>query len=299
MPSRRIDLHSHSRYSDGSDSPSELIAHASASGVDVLALTDHDTLAGIDEAAEATSATGITLVPGIELSAQVIDPVPGAIPRSVHVLGLLVNRDDVELVAEMARIRDHRADRLRLMVEKLAQDFDISWDEVHQAMAVGATPGRPHIAQILIEKGYFPDTDAAFQSALRADGPYHVPHYAPRLLRALEIITRAGGVAILAHPATGGRSGAVDHSAPWSEVLATYRRYADAGLAGLEIDHRENTEEGKTLLRRVAGELGMIVTGSSDYHGDRKGNRLGENTTSEADYEAILARATGASPLSS
>jgi predicted metal-dependent phosphoesterase TrpH len=267
--------------------------------VDVLALTDHDTLAGIDEATDAIRGTGITLVPGIELSAQVIDPMPGAIPRSVHVLGLLVDASNPELGAEMARIRDHRADRLRLMVEKLAVDFDISWDEVQGAMAAGATPGRPHIAQILIAKGYFKDTAAAFATTLRDDGPYHVPHYAPRLLRALEIITGAGGVAILAHPATGARSGAVDHTAPHSDVIAAYQIYVETGLAGLEIDHRENTEEGKEVLRGVARELGMLVTGSSDYHGDRKGNRLGENTTSDDNYEAIVARATGASPISS
>ena len=265
----------------------------------MLALTDHDTLAGIDEATEAIRGTGMTLVPGIELSAQVIDPVSGAIPRSVHVLGLLVDPSNPQLDAEMARIRDHRADRLRLMVEKLAVDFGISWAEVHGAMAAGATPGRPHIAQILIQKGYFPDTDAAFATALRADGPYHVPHYAPRLLAALEIIASAGGVAVLAHPATGARSGAVDHTAPHSEVIAAYQTYVEAGLAGLEIDHRENTEEGKAVLRDVARELGMLVTGSSDYHGDRKGNRLGENTTSEENYEAIVARATGAAPISS
>lgn len=266
--------------------------------MDVLALTDHDTLAGIGEATEAIRGTGMTLVPGIELSAQVIDPLPGAIPRSVHVLGLLVDSANPELVAEMARIRDHRADRLRLMVEKLSVDFAISWDEVRAAMAAGATPGRPHIAQILIEKGYFPDTDAAFATALRADGPYHVPHYAPRLLRALEIITGAGGVAILAHPATGARSGAVDHTVPLADVISQYQSYAEAGLAGLEIDHRENTEEGKALLREVAQGLGMIVTGSSDYHGDRKGNQLGENTTSEEHYEVIVARASGSAPIS-
>jgi predicted metal-dependent phosphoesterase TrpH len=126
-----------------------------------------------------------------------------------------------------------------------------------------------------------------------------VPHYAPRLLRALEIITGAGGVAILAHPATGARSGALDHTAAVADVIASYQTYVEAGLAGFEIDHRENTEEGKALLREVARALGMIVTGSSDYHGDRKGNRLGENTTSEEHYEAIVARASGSAPISS
>lgn len=275
-----------------------MVAHAQSAGLDVLALTDHDTLAGIDEASDAIRGTGMTLVPGIELSAQVIDPIPGAIPRSVHVLGLLVDPANKDLISEMQRIREHRADRLRLMVEKLSADFDITWDEVRGAMAVGATPGRPHIARILIDKGYFPDTDAAFATALRADGPYHVPHYAPRLVRALEIITGAGGVAILAHPVTSARSGVIDHSAPLDEVMQAYRGFKADGLAGLEINHRENTETGQALLHQIAEQLGFLVTGSSDYHGDRKGNRLGENSTSEENYEAILSRATGTTPVS-
>lgn len=298
MPSRRIDLHTHSLLSDGSDRPSILVAQASAAGLDVFALTDHDTLAGIDEAAKAVAGTGLTLVPGIELSAQVIDDYSGAVPRSVHVLGYLVDPDHPELVQEMARIRSHRDDRLRLMVEAISQDFDITWEQVSSGIAPGATPGRPHIAQALIDSGYFPDTDAAFAGVLRADGPYHVPHYAPRLHRALELIQQAGGVAVLAHPYTGLRSGAVDHTGERERVFAHYEFFVEAGLAGLEIDHRENTSEGKTLLHEVAAEFSLIVTGSSDYHGIRKQNRLGENTTSEKNYEAILARATGATPLS-
>lgn len=274
------------------------MAEVAAAGLTVFALTDHDTLAGIDEAAAELEGTGLTLVPGIELSAQVIDDYHGASPRSVHVLGYLVDPTDTELVHEMARIRSHRDDRLRLMVEALSHDFAITWEQVSSGIAPGATPGRPHIAQVLIDSGYFPDTDAAFAGALRADGPYHVPHYAPRLDRALQLISQAGGVAVLAHPYTDARSGAVDHTRDRESVFAHYQRFVELGLAGLEIDHRENTAEGKALLHEVAAEFSLIVTGSSDYHGDRKANRLGENTTSVENYEKILARASGAQPFS-
>jgi 3',5'-nucleoside bisphosphate phosphatase len=274
------------------------VGHALDAGLDVLALTDHDTLHGLAEATRAVTGTGLTLVPGIELSAQVIDPHPGAVPRSVHVLGYFIDPRHRELGAEMERIRGHRSDRLRLMVEKLQDDFEISWDEVVQGMAEGATPGRPHIAQVLIDKGYVPDTSAAFAGPLRADGPYHVPHYAPRVHRALSLIVAAGGVPVLAHPYTGERSGAVDHSQPRHQVLADYQALVEQGLAGLEIDHRENVEAGKALLREVASELDLIVTGSSDFHGIKKPNQLGENLTSDEQFSRLLERATGSALIS-
>jgi len=293
-----IDLHAHTTASDGDDRPSELIGHARAAGIDVLALTDHDTMSGLEEARDALSGSGLTLLPGIELSAQVIDQEPRAVPRSVHLLGYGVDPHNPVLAREMEKIRAHRDDRLRLMVDKLATDFHISWDEVRQAIPPGATPGRPHIAEILIQKGYFPDTTAAFEGPLRADGPYHVPHYAPRLHRAIQVIRDAGGVPVLAHPYTGARSGAVLHDQPLARVLEHYQVFVEAGLAGLEIDHRENTEEGKDVLRAVASEFSLIRTGSSDYHGTRKPNQLGENTTAPAELERILEQATGLSVLS-
>jgi len=293
-----IDLHAHTTASDGDDRPAELIAHAIASGLDVLALTDHDTMSGLPEAAEAVSGSGMMLLPGIEVSAQVIDEEAGAIPRSVHLLGYGVDATNAVLAGEMEKIRSHRDDRLRLMVEKLGSDYDLSWEEVSQAMPPGATPGRPHIAQVLIDKGYFPDTSAAFAGPLRADGPYHVPHYAPRLHRALQVIVEAGGVPVLAHPYTGARSGAVRHDRALSRVLEDYQVFVEAGLAGLEINHRENTVEGKEVLRAVASEFSLIVTGSSDYHGTRKPNQLGENTTEESQLERILEQVTGVAPIS-
>lgn len=293
-----IDLHAHTTSSDGDDRPAELIAHALASGIDVLALTDHDTMSGLPEASEAVSGSGMMLIPGIELSAQVIDQEARATPRSVHLLGYGVDSANAVLAAEMEKIRSHRDDRLRLMVEKLGSDYDLSWEEVSLAMPPGATPGRPHIAQVLIDKGYFPDTSAAFAGPLRADGPYHVPHYAPRLHRALQVIVEAGGVPILAHPYTGARSGAIRHDQALAQVLQDYQVFVEAGLAGLEINHRENTVEGKEVLRAVASEFSLIVTGSSDYHGTRKPNQLGENTTEESQLERILEQATGIAPIS-
>ncbi len=297
MPSV-IDLHAHTTASDGDDHPAELIQRALSAGIDVLALTDHDTMSGLREAAEAVAGSGMLLLPGIELSAQVIDEEPGSIPRSVHLLGYGVDPENVVLAQEMETIRSHRDDRLRLMVEKLAVDFELTWQEVSDAISPGATPGRPHIAQVLIDKGYFPDTSAAFAGPLRAEGPYHVPHYAPRLHRAVRVIAEAGGVPVLAHPFTDARSGAIRHDQPLDRVLAGYQVFVEAGLAGLEINHRENTEEGKEVLRAVAAEFSLIVTGSSDYHGTRKPNALAENTTDPSQLERILEAATGGSPIS-
>lgn len=273
------------------------MADAKSAGLDVVALSDHDTLAGLKEAGLGAREHGITLIPALELSAQVIDDHPGAIPRSVHLLGYLIDPAHSELSEEMARIRSHRDDRLRLMVDKLSQDYALTWADVQEQIAPGATPGRPHIAQVMIDKGFVANTDEAFAGPLRADGPYHVPHYAPRLHTALGIITRSGGVPVLAHPHTGARSGAVDHSQPVDAVGLEYQRLVEFGLAGFEIDHRENTDHGKVLLRGIASSLDLIVTGSSDYHGDKKANQLGENLTTPENLERILSLGVGSSPV--
>ena len=292
----QIDLHTHTTCSDGADSPTELVGEALAAGIDVLGLSDHDTLAGWAEAAEAVAGTGMAVIPAIELSCQVLEPGSGVLPRSVHLLGYLPDPQHAGLKEQTAKIRSHRDHRLQLMVEKLRVDFDITWEEVSAHIPQGATAGRPHIAHILIEKGYFPDTSAAFTGPLRADGPYHVPHYAPRLAEGIRILSEAGAVPILAHPYTGGRSGAIDHQLDAAEILGGYRALAEQGLAGLEIHHRENTQEGKEVLGLVAKELNFIVTGSSDFHGSKKPNALGENTTTEEEFHRILAAATGSEP---
>ena len=270
---------------------------ALAARLDVLALTDHDTLGGLAEARKAIQGTPLVVVPGIEFSAQLIDAHPDAIPRSVHLLGYFVDLHHEGVQRETEKIRSHRADRLRLMVERLQKDFDITWSEVEAQIAPGATAGRPHIAEVLIHKGYVSDTTEAFAGPLRSGGPYHVPHYAPRLHSALALIRDAGGVPVLAHPYTDDRNQVVDHGRPYEEVLARYRVFVEQGLAGIEVYHREHSEGARELLLAIARDLDVIVTGSSDYHGDKKPNQLGENLTAEDQYERIRSLGTGSTEI--
>ena len=292
-----IDLHSHTRASDGSDTPGELIAQAVSAGVTTLAITDHDTTSGWAEAVEAAKGAPLSLIPGIELSTQVIDHTTGFVPQSIHLLGYLVDPQHPRLVEEMAKIRSHRDHRLQMMVEKLSADYDISWLDVRATIPEGATPGRPHIAEVLIAKGIVRDTTEAFDHILSADGPYHVPHYAPKLDHSLAIIREAGGVPVLAHPLSRGDNLATGVSGSLDDVIARYRRWVELGLMGVEIDHRENAPESREVLAVVADTLGLIVTGSSDYHGSKKPNLLGENQTTMEQLERILDAGVGVEPV--
>ena len=293
MASLRIDLHTHTTVSDGSETPAQLVASAVSAGVDVIGLTDHDTTAGWQEALTAAADAGLGVVPGVELSAQILDDAGTSPPLSVHVLGYGIDPDHPRLVAELEKIRSHRDDRLRLMVDRLAADLDISWDEVSQHIAPGATPGRPHIAEVLVDKGIVADVSEAFDHYLAAHGPYHVPHYAPRLYRAIESIVDAGGVPILAHPLSGGRRFALDQAHDYEALTRQLQQLADGGLAGVEIHHRENAPHLVEQLDHAAAAVGLIRTGSSDYHGSKKPNRLGEHLTDPEQLDAIVTRATG------
>lgn len=292
-----IDLHAHSRASDGSEDPAEVIAQASHAGLTTIALTDHDTVSGWAEATDAAAKLGVGLIPGIELSTQILDESTGFHPHSVHLLGYLVDPDHPDLVDEMVKIRSHRDNRLQLMVDKLAKDYPIEWLEVRAGIPDGATPGRPHIAEVLVAKGIVSDTTEAFQYILAADGPYHVPHYAPRLHRGIEIIRAAGGVPVLAHPLSRGGNPATDVSGSLESALANYQRWWELGLMGIELGHRENDPASLGTLESVASELGLIVTGSSDYHGSKKPNVLGEHQTSVANLTRIIESATGSEPV--
>ena len=292
-----IDLHAHSRASDGSEDPAEVIAQAAKAGLSTIALTDHDTVSGWAEATDAARSLGVGLIPGIELSTQILDESTGFEPHSIHLLGYLVDPDHPQLVDEMVKIRSHRDDRLQMMVDKLAADYPIDWLEVRAGIPDGAAPGRPHIAEVLIAKGIVRDTTEAFQHILAADGPYHVPHYAPRLQRAIEIIRAAGGVPVLAHPLSRGGNPATDVSGPLEQAIANYQRWFELGLMGIELGHRENDPALSPQLGRVADELGLIVTGSSDYHGSKKPNVLGEHSTTRGNLQRILEAATGTSPV--
>ncbi len=274
------DLHLHSLQSDGTEPPAQVLAAAHRYGVRTAALTDHDTTAGWAEAAEAAASLGMTFVPGMELSAKHRG-------RSVHVLAYLIDPDDPALRAETERIRDSRLTRARTMADRIARDYDLRWDDILAQTIDGATVGRPHIADALIAKGLVSSRAEAFSDILSPDSDYYVALYAPNPVRAVELIVGAGGVAIIAHPA--GRGGLLPM--PLLEELL------DHGLAGFEIDHRENRETGRRTLRRLAAEHDLITTGSSDYHGLGKPNLPGENTTSDEMVQRIIDRGTGSAPV--
>ena len=279
MPSRgAIDLHAHSSVSDGTETPTELIEAAVAAQLSAVAITDHDSTAGWQEAFDAASGTGLLVVPGMELSTNYG-------PASVHMLGYLFDRANSELVAETAKIRDGRMHRAERIVDRIAKDYGISWADVLAQSVDGGTIGRPHIADALVAHGDVPDRSAAFQSILHWKSGYYEKYYAPSPLAGVRMIVAAGGVPELAHPATHGRYRALEDSA--------IKDLKNAGLFGLEIHHRDNTEDGKVRLYELARKFDLQVTGSSDYHGEGKPNRLAENTTEPAVLEKLLATGTG------
>lgn len=277
-----IDLHTHSSVSDGTETPAELIAAAIEAGLSAVALTDHDSTAGWQEAFAAASGTALTVIPGMELSTN-----HG--PASVHMLAYLFDALDGGIIAETAQIRDGRLHRAERIVEKISADYDITWDDVLAESSDGSTLGRPHIADALVRKGIVETRSAAFETILHWRGGYYEKYYAPSPLEGVRMIVRAGGVPVLAHPATHGRYRPMDD--------AFIGQLADEGLFGLEVGHRDNTDEGKERLLVLAKRFGLEVTGSSDYHGEGKPNRLAENATSPEVLEKLIARATGSTPF--
>ncbi len=282
VPDPFIDLHAHSSVSDGTERPAELVRAAAAAGLDAVALTDHDTTAGWADASESARALPLTLLPGLELSTRI-----GF--RSVHVLGYLVDPQDPGLVEETDRIRDGRLSRAHRMVDRIGEDHPITWADVLAQASPGATIGRPHIADALVARGLESDRSAAFRGILHPASGYYEPHEAPSPLRGVELIRQAGGVPVIAHPAASSRGIVIDEP--------MLRDLVDAGLGGLEVDHRENLAHGKRTLLDWASRYGLFVTGSSDYHGTGKPNRLGEHRTARAAFDTILSEATGSAPV--
>jgi predicted metal-dependent phosphoesterase TrpH len=276
-----IDLHAHSS-SDGTESPAELVAAGVAAGLGVLAITDHDSTAGWVPAFEAAEGTGLTVLPGMELSTQL----SGA---SVHILAYLIDPAHPGLLAETEKIRAERLHRAEAMVQRIAVDYALDWDDVLAQAAPGATLGRPHIADALVARGHVADRTAAFQSILHWQGGYYRPHEAPKPLEGVELIVAAGGVPVLAHPGGRGPDRLFDDTRT--------KQMVDAGLAGVEVGHRDNPPAAREKWAALAKRYDLIVTGSSDYHGRGKPNVLAENTTTPEAYARIVELGTGASPF--
>ncbi len=275
----RIDLHTHSAASDGTDPPAEVMRRARAAGLDVIALTDHDTLAGHDEA-HAALPPGLRLVTGMELSARLDG-------HSVHLLSFLPAGASPELAAEAARIRADRVRRGRAMVDRLRElGVDVTWDQV-AAIAGDASIGRPHIARAMAAAGVITDPRDAFTPDwIGSGGRAYVSRYALDPARAIALVRGSGGAVVLAHPGAAARG--------WRLGDAAITAMAGAGLAGLEIDHPEHPPAERDRLRGLAAHLGLLATGGSDDHGSLTGYRLGAETTRPEAFEELMARAAAA-----
>jgi predicted metal-dependent phosphoesterase TrpH len=278
----RIDLHSHSTASDGTQPPADVVRRARERGLDVLALTDHDTVAGHRAAIEALPA-GLTLVPGMELSCL-------RAGQSIHLLAYLFDPLEPELQAECVRIREAREERGRVTVERLVElGVPITWEQVAE-LAAGGPVGRPHIARAMVAAGAITDPQLAFTPEwIGTGGRAYVTRYALAPDRAVRLVRAAGGVAVLAHPKAVERGQVVPDE--WIAELA------EAGLFGVEADHLDHDDGAREHVRGLARDLGLAVTGSSDDHGELTGHRLGCETTAAEVYERLTATATGATPI--
>jgi 3',5'-nucleoside bisphosphate phosphatase len=274
----RIDLHTHSSVSDGTDTPSELVGKARAAGLDVVGLTDHDTFDGLDEAVAEGKRLGVDVVRGMELSCA-------RRGSSVHVLAYGPDPANPGLAAEMARVRDGRLGRLAGVLAKLAE-LGVPVSEAEVMAQVGESPsvGRPHIADALIKAGHVRDRQEAFDRFLADGGPAHVHRYTIEVDRGIELVHEAGGLAVIAHPWGRGR----EHVLPPSVLEALAR---DHGLDGVEVDHQDHDSDTRRQLRTLAARLGLLATGSSDYHGTGKlDHDLGCNTTDPTVFNEMRRR---------
>jgi len=277
----RIDLHTHSLASDGTQTPAELVTAAARAGLDVVAITDHDSVNGWDEAVAAAERVGIDLVRGMEISTKHRG-------HGVHLLAYLPDPTHPDLHESLTRIVEGRGSRAPAMVEALRRaGIDLSLDDI-----AAPVPGRPHVADALVRKGIVATRDDAFEQYLNPGRPGYVNRYAADLTTTIGVVVDAGGVTVLAHPWGRGRRGDL----PASEIAAL----RDAGLTGVEVDHQDHkAPDVREELRAVARDLDLVVTGSSDHHGLGKSNHgLGCNTTAPEEYELLLDLAASAAAAS-
>jgi predicted metal-dependent phosphoesterase TrpH len=281
-----IDLHTHTNASDGTDSPSELIDKAINRGINILALTDHDTTRGWSEASSAllnhSSQSAMKLVLGAEISCQDENGI------SIHMLGLLFDPDYQPLYEVLERTRENRHSRMERIIARLNEaGINITLEEVNAQRKGDATLGRPHLADALVARGHVASRDEAFAALLHNKSKFYINHYSPSPVETIKLIKAAGGVAVIAHPLASQRGRTIS--------MDLFESLISAGLDGIEVDHRDHSESEKSELLRFAIENELIVTGSSDYHGTGKLNQLAEYTTHPRQWEALEARALSAS----
>ena len=273
----RADLHVHSNASDGTDSPAEVMRRAALAGLDAVALTDHDTVAGHAQARQARP-DALTLVPGMELSGQLDG-------HSLHLLAYLFDPRHPELAEQTQAIRADRELRARAMVRALTDlGVAISWEQVAAIAGTGVV-GRPHIARALVASGAIAEPGQAFtRDWIGAGGRAYVERYALDAVRAIRLVRAAGGVTVLAHPRAG------RDWVPSDEQIAAL---AAAGLAGVEVFHPDQPESQRVSLLGLSRDLGLVATGGSDDHGRLTGHRIGCEVTAADAYDALVSQAAG------
>jgi 3',5'-nucleoside bisphosphate phosphatase len=285
----RIDLHTHSTVSDGTDTPAELVAAAQAAGIDVLAITDHDTTGGWDAAAAALP-PGMRLVRGSEFSCLSDTGRPGERQVPVHLLGYLFDPAHEAIVAEQSRLREEREGRLFAMTTKMRDaGYPVDPHEVMALLPEGASAGRPHLARALVAAGVVADVSEAFAKLLYNGSPFYVPKKDTDVRTAIEMITAAGGVTVFAHPLARKRGRVIEPSVLVDLVAI--------GLTGVEVDHPDHAPDDRALLRELARDHGLVGTGDSDYHGTNKTTPIAAETTDPDAYERLVAGATGVEVL--
>lgn len=274
-----IDIHAHTTVSDGTDSPSQLVNQAIIQGLEVLGVTDHDSIAGWEEARTAMRGK-LELALGAEISCLTLSG------QNMHMVGLLFDGNDPAMLQMLEQTRDDRIPRMMKMIELLNADgISVSIADINAVKPPDATLGRPHLADALVSLGFIKSREEAFSGLLNNDSKYYVAHMAPTPEMAIAQIRSSGGVAIIAHPFASRRG----------EMLSPddFLPLLDAGLNGIEVDHRDQSFEERKILREIARELDLAVTGSSDYHGTGKLNRLGENVTAPTQWAKLVAQASG------
>lgn len=268
---RRLELHAHTHFSDGTLSPAALVELAVERGLAALAVTDHDSVEGVAPAI-AAAAGRLEIVPGIEISSTLEG-------FDLHVLGYFVDAGSESLARRLAKFREERRERARAILDRLATlGAAVPAEEVFAAAGPGVV-GRPHIAQALLRAGHVPSIEVAFQRFLGGRGSAFVPRPAFHSTEAVQVIREAGGAAVLAHPSLAPRR--------------LVEQLAAAGLAGLEVWHPQHGTAAQRQWREVARDLGLVASGGSDFHGPHRGAGLGEMPVPERVLDDLRARVPG------